>query len=891
MPTTLLATKLYIPSPGPQLVPRARLAGVIDAALRRGCRLALLAAPAGFGKTTAVATWVRSAGAPPTAWLALDEDDNQLDRFLTYLIAAVETVRPGAGQQAQALLHAGEAAPSARATLTELLNALTAVDDQLVLVLEDYHALTHDLIHEAVTFLLDRMPPQLHLIITSRADPPLPLARLRARQQLAELRAADLRFTPDEAADLLTHCYGLHLTPEVTTALTARTEGWAAGLQLAALALLEQDPAQRDARLADFTGSHRYVLDYLAEEVFGRQPELLQTFLLQTSVLKRMCGSLCSALTGQPDGQAVLEQLERANLFLVRLDDERTWYRYHHLFADFLSGRLVRAVGEDGCAQLHQQASAWFEQQGLVGEAIDHALAARDWDRVLRLLGMVATRQDFPDYQLDWRRWEALLPDDLLRRHPDLALGLAQSLVLIGQVETAERPLRLAEEGWQMLGDAAALGRPLSVRAAAGVLRGDHARAHRLAQQALGQLAPADDRYRKLATFALGASSAFRGELADAETALAQVLADTPSEATSVAEAGARATVPVTMYLRGRLHAAAEGFRDVIQRASASATQQQPAVLAFLGLIQYEWNDLAAAEQTLIQGVVAGQQTGRIRYWPVMYCALARLHAARGEWERADAQLAQARQFARLAGSSFLLREAEAWRVQLGLARGDLAPATEWLTTSGLGVDDAVSYERQAAYLALARSHLALERHSGAGDLPGVARLLDRLLRAAEVAGRIREVIEIRVLQAQVYAALCERDAAAQALIRALALAEPEGFVRTFVDAGPPLLELLAWPEVQRAAPAYTRRLAQAASLPSDRVPPASLPMAAPGILSGREVAILRLLAQGQSVQEIAAALIISIHTARTHVKNIYAKLEAHNRAQAIRRAHDLHLL
>jgi LuxR family transcriptional regulator, maltose regulon positive regulatory protein len=462
-PLHLLSTKYALPASRANMVPRPRLAELLDAAMSQGRKLILIAAPAGFGKTTLLVEWltartedrglraerVSSALSPQSsvlntrvAWLSLDDTDNQLAQFLAYLIAALETVRPGIGAEPWALLRTQVAHPPTQAILTMLVNALGDSPDRLVLALDDYHTITLQAIHEAVAFLLERMPPHMHIIMTTRADPPLPLAQLRVRGQLAEVRAADLRFTSDEAVYFFDHVHDVHLPTDALTTLETRTEGWVAGLQLAALSLLQQDAAQIPAFISEFTGSHAYVFDYLADEVFQRQPDAVRTFLMQTAILARLCGPLCAAVTGQEDAPMLLERLDQSNLFLIRLDSRRQWYRYHQLFRDFLCERLERAVGAAGCALLHRRASAWFEQEGLIGEAIDHALNAQAWEDAIRCLTPLTASERLYEYYLDWPRWLVALPDAVLQDVPDLCLRLAWILMFTGHVAPWISPRR-----------------------------------------------------------------------------------------------------------------------------------------------------------------------------------------------------------------------------------------------------------------------------------------------------------------------------------------------------------------------------------------------------------------------------------------------------------------
>ncbi|HLO31941.1 MAG TPA: hypothetical protein VK249_22520, partial [Anaerolineales bacterium] len=409
MPISILATKLFIPPPRAKIVLRPRLIERLNEGLSSGCKLTLISASAGFGKTTLVSEWVACCKRP-VAWLSLDEGDNDVTRFLTYLVSALQTIAPNIGAGVLGVLHASQPQPPLlESILTALINEIITTSDNFIFVLDDYHSIDSKPVDNALTFLLEHLPPQIHLVIATREDPPLPLARLRARGQLTELRALDLRFTPSEAAEFLNQLMGLNLSAEDITALETRTEGWIAGLQLAALSMQGQtDPA---SFIKSFTGSHHFILDYLVEEVLQRQPEHVRNFLLQTAILDRLSSLLCDAVTGQQDGKGMLEALERGNLFVIPLDDQRQWYRYHHLFAEVLQAHLQEAQ-PDRVSMLHLRASEWYEQNGLRSDAIRHALAAKDFEGAAGLIELSGlTIEDGSIQQAIWLGWAKALPD------------------------------------------------------------------------------------------------------------------------------------------------------------------------------------------------------------------------------------------------------------------------------------------------------------------------------------------------------------------------------------------------------------------------------------------------------------------------------------------------
>jgi LuxR family maltose regulon positive regulatory protein len=916
-PLHLLITKLTIPSLRPNLVPRPHLLAQLDAAIGQCQKLILLSAPAGFGKTTLLTAWLnqivdcrlqiadldqpnlQSATCnlqfPRVAWFALDDGDNHLGQFLAYLIAALETVYPGIGAEAWALLRAQVGHPPTHAILSSLVNALAATPVPIMLALDDYHTISLQVIHDALVFLLDHMPSGMHIIIASRADPPLPLARLRARGELIEVRAADLRFTTAEATHLFDRVPGLQLSPADVTTLASRTEGWVTGLQLAALAL-QQNAAPLESFVADFSGSHRYVFDYLAEEVFRRQPAAVQDFLTQTAILSRLCGPLCAAVTGQDDAQTLLEHLDQANLFLIRLDSHRQWYRYHHLFRDFLRARLDRAVGPAGRAPFHRRASAWFEQHGLIGEAVEHASSAQAWADVKRCITSVMESKRFYESFLDWPGWLAALPDAVLQADPDWCLRLARIAILTGHAEVAERPMSLAEAVWNADGNQPKVGEVLRSRAVAFYFRRDLPRAMQVAQQALAMLPAEAVESRAMPTYVLGMNDLALGHVASAIALLIAAHEALQHSSEMFYSLAAAQGLAQAFQLQGRLQYAAALHHDVIRRAGGATHQQVLGAYIYLGLFYYERNDLAAAEQVLREGLAAGERTGRGRYWPFAYSALTRVLWARGDAAQASAIVEQSLAAAQLLDSPPDIAETQAQQAWLWLAQGDLAAAERWLAMRALNADDTLPYERQAEHLMFARIRIAQElRAAGSADLNAVVRLLDRLCQAAEADERMLDRIAILTLMALTSMAQHDLSHALEMLSEALMLAEPEGYIRTFVDEGAAMHSLLLAQRVHLPAGAsgermrvYIDRLLAAFPLDLSAAPAASTPSA---LLSERERSVLQLIAGGRSVQEIATLLVISVHTVRTHLKRIYAKLEVHSRLQALKRARALQLL
>jgi LuxR family transcriptional regulator, maltose regulon positive regulatory protein len=908
----VLLTKLSVPSVRASLVPRPRLGGRIEEGTVR--KLTLVSAPAGFGKTTLLSVWASElSSGRSVAWLSLDAADNDPARFWRYFVTAVDQLQPGSGETALALLGSPQA-PPIEAVLTTLLNELADLEADAVLVLDDYHLIESRKIHEALAFFIEHLPARMHLILSTRADPPLPLSRLRARGEMAELRAADLHFTPGEAATFLHRVMGLELSAEEVAELETRTEGWIAGLQMAALAM--RDRADVPGFIEAFTGSHRHILDYLVEEVLDQQSEGTRTFLLETSVLGRMCGPLCDVVTGRPDGQAMLERLEHANLFVVPLDDERRWYRYHHLFADVLHARL-REAGVERPSELHRRASAWFELQDLAQEAIEHTLAAADWQRATRLLVQFVPPFVFRGQLHTAHAWLNALPDEVVRANPTLSVYYAGILMYTNQLEAAEICLQEAESGLRagVAPDEARLirGHAATIRAALARIPGDLALCVTLARRALDLLPEQEAVPLKLrATAMLNASRVFlvsgdvtRGNESLVESVIAPLRAPGGNQYSALAGMTNLARLRV---LQGRLHQARATYEETMQVVSESGKMQElvggPAYFFGMGDLYREWNDLDAARSHLEQGMKLVPGTLAVDADVILmgYLSMARLQQAIGENAGALAtleelaQLAQQRNFV----ASVLARVAAA-RTRVWLAQGDLIAAVRWAKTSGLSADGEPNYPREGEYLTLARVLIAQGREGPSGrPLDDALGLLDRLLEAAEDGGRMGSVIEVLVPRALALRKHGDPSEALAALQRALVLAEPEGYVRVFVDEGESMAALLSeLLNARRKGPRearhrilldYVRRLLAAFESPRPGAGPSAEPsLLAP--LTAREREVLGLIASGLSNREIAARLFVEVSTVKSYANSIFRKLGVQSRTQAAAEARALHLI
>lgn len=907
MVSPLLETKLYLPRPRRALVPRTRLRARLD----RGAEatLTLVCAPAGFGKTILLAEWLAAAPdeARPAAWLSLDQGDNQSASFWTYLIAALQTAVPGIGAGALALLESPQP-PRIDAVLAVLLNELGALPRDVVLVLDDYHAIEARAVQDGMAFLLDHLPPRLHLIIASRADPALPLTRLRARGELVELRAADLRFTPDEAAAFLNAAMGLDLAAADVAALEARTEGWVAGLQLAALSL--RGRADVAGFIRAFAGDDRYVLDYLVEEVLQRQPAAVRDFLLHTAILDRLSGPLCDAVTGLVGCGARLASLERGNFFVVPLDDRRHWYRYHHLFADVLRAHLLDEQ-PDRVPELHRRASAWHAQHGEPTEAIPHALAAGDFARAAELIERAASAMARNRQQTTVLGWLKALPGALIRRRPVLSVRYAHILLAGGELAGVEDHLRDAERwldptadgrarpeapatAMVVVDDAAFRRLPASIavaRAGQALALGDVADSVRHARRVL-DLAPDDDHLSRGGAAAfLGLAAWASGDLAAAHRTYAEGMAQLRRAGNitdAIAGAIALADIRIAQGCLGEARRTYERALELAAEHGAPAMRGTADMLVGLAALHREWGDLDAAAQYLRRAEEQGEHTGFPQHPYRRRVAAARLLEARGDPGGALALLDEAeRQYA---GDFYPeVRPVAALKAQVWLAQGRLADAEAWARERGLSAADELSYLREYEHLTLARVLLARAASDrGRRPLEEALGLLVRLLHAAEAGGRAGSVLAILVLQALAHQAHGDIAAALVSLARALALAEPEGYVRIFVDEGPPMASLLAATAKRGIAPDYARRLLAAFGLAEDSTP-ARQDAIEP--LSERELDVLRLLGSDLDGPAIARELMVSLNTMRTHTKSIFGKLGVHDRRAAVRRAEELALL
>jgi LuxR family maltose regulon positive regulatory protein len=877
MPLPLLTTKLYVPTSRADLVQRPHLIERLSGGLEQhggfARKLTLVSAPAGYGKTTLVTEWL-SSGEHPFTWLSLDGNDADPAQFLTYLVAALRGIDPAIGHAAQAMLRAPQL-PPLQALLTSLVNDIATTPQPFVLVLDDYHLVHATPIHQHLTFLLEHGPPRMHLVIVTREDPLLPLSRWRARGQMMEIRQADLRFTEGEAADLLQRMMRLELSSADVAALHQRTEGWVAGLQLAAISLRGRDDVQQ--LVQSFAGSHHYILDYLIEEVFQRQPADVQDFLLMTSVLDRFTAPLCNALTGRDDSHDVLLALEHGNLFTVPLDESRQWYRYHHLFADLLRQRLRRVRAPDLVARLHMEASLWYESGGLTGDAVHHALAAPDWERAATLIRNVGETMLKSGRVSPLLAWLQALPDEEIRARPQLCLTYGWALALTGRMDAAESCLEHAEQAAQ---DAPALlGEIIAVQAYIARGRGDDHRTIELSQRALSLLPQADAASRSVVALSLGVAHWTSGHLAAAEQALAEADHAAQQSGNAYARLTALGFLGTIQAARGKLHRAAELLGQAVRSGGGSPAVAYAHVI--YGALLLEWNDLEAAADHVQRGIALGQHGGNVEIQISAYRTLAQLKQAQGDASAALNALQQAHQLASERGVPPLMRARNAARhVQLALAQDDLAAATHWAEQATDGADACPFYPLLG--LVPARLLLAQNRKAAAAEQLAVQ------YEAAVHAGWQFGVLEVRALQAL---AAPTPAAALTFLADALRLAQPERHIRAFVDKGEPMAALLHEAASKGIARDYVAQLLAAfgAARQERGCPePPVQPLIEP--LSERELQVLRLVAAGLSNPEVADTLYISVNTVKTHLQRIYGKLGTSSRTAAATKAQELDL-
>lgn len=909
MSAPILATRLYIPPPRTGIVLRSRLNERLNEGLNR--KLTLISAPAGFGKTTLVSEWV-AGSERPVAWLSLDEADNELTRFLTYLVAALQTlalgksegIAAGIGAEALGALQSPQPPPT-ESILTSIINEITSIPDDFILVLDDYHVVDSKRIDDALAFLIERLPPQMHLVIATRQDPDLPLARYRAQSQLTEVRAADLRFTAAEAAEFLNQVMDLNLSADDVAALETRTEGWIVGLQLAALSMQGLDDTA--GFIHSFTGSHRFVLDYLLEEVLSKQPETIQNFLLCTSLFDRLCGSLCDAVLpdASASGQATLEYLERANLFVIPLDHERRWYRYHHLFADLLRNRLARTQ-PDLLLQLHRRASDWYASNDLPNKGVEHALAILDWSRAADIIERFTDQWPMRGEINTLLGWLESFPAQIRLDRTPLGLQYAWALFMSNQLDRAEQQLNLLMPHVQTT--PCLLGELFAIRVMIAAHRYDMPAVIELAQQALSLVPPEEASPRSRILISLGvAYDEIGGDFAAAGSAFREAFE--LGMASPAANAVGNAPLPLTAlaylaeieWLRGKLRDASRMYEQALELAEQWGGQPSIA----LCLVQwgkaglyYEWNDLDGAARAVQASIRTGELWKNPRLLVPFYGLSALVLQAQGQADDARAMIRRAEQITRDLPSSLpILGSLALHQIALWIAQNDFQAITQWEQHHDSDWQSQTGRVRDLLTIVLARAWIARYYRLHENSALSRARsLINPALERAQAKGLMFNVVCLLIIDALALYAQAETVSAMTMLKRALTFAEPENYVRSFLDVGKPMQEFLVWSLESQSLNephlrVYVSKLLShfGAASPGKPSQPTGDTHIEP--LTERELQVLQLIAQGLSNREIGERLFVALSTVKGHTQLIFGKLQVQRRTEAVARARELGLL
>ncbi|MDH5466069.1 MAG: LuxR C-terminal-related transcriptional regulator [Candidatus Aminicenantes bacterium] len=905
---SLVTTKLYVPRLRPYVVSRPRLLDKLDEVKDR--KLALVSAPAGFGKTTLLSDWINQSRIS-AAWLSLDSGDNDHVHFLVYMIAALQGLGKNIGQAAAMMLHTPQP-PPVETVLAALINDISTLPKDFVLVLDDYHVITAGLVHQAIQFLLEHLPQNMHLVIASRSDPPLPLGRLRSLNQLAELRVTDLCFTTDETSIFFNKKLNLGLSRGEIVMLESRIEGWIAGLQLAALSI--QDREDRSGFIRDFRGDNRYIFDYLMEEVLSRQPEDVQNFLLQTSILDRLSGSLCDAVTKQRNSQKMLNHLERADLFIFPLDDGRQWFRYHNLFADLLQHRLEQAQGKL-VAELHRRAGEWCVSNGLKDQAVNHALASGDAEWAARLIEEIAESIWDRGQQIKLLKWFEALPDEKINSSILLSVLHARTLNISGRLEAAEKILQHAEsrlksvkEGFAIdfspdsehtytLGKNEFQGRISVIRAFIAAYRGEMLRVMQHARQALVSLHEKDLMWRAVAATTLGFVHGWSGDgdLMSARYAFAEAEKVSEEAGNTYFYLFASSCHAGIDGLQGRLNQAEQAYQRLLKFAEEKGMLQTSlagSIYAAWGGIILERNDLEEGARLIEKGLRLA-----LLGHDVVVIASSRLHLARALAVKGDLAGAQRvieeieKSASEFAMPPWIQHAASAFKAEIWLASGNREAVSRWVQERNLGIDDELTNRRESEHIVLARFLLAQ------GKLDEAEHLLDRLIQSAEAGTRIVSLIWVILLKTLALDRKGKMDLALDELKKVLFLAEPGGFIISIVHESSRIAELLEKvleqaESVQKGKrPEFSRSYIKKLLLAFKSTAPPKTEGIPGEPLSERELEVLHFIAAGLTNQQIARKLFVSLNTIRSHTKNIHSKLNVHSRTQAVARAKELGIL
>ncbi len=877
----VLKTKLLIPSIRTNHVARPRLITKLNDNLEKS--LILISAPAGYGKTTLLAEWIATSKIP-LGWVSLDEYDNDLARFWAYSIAALENIQTNIGSNTRVLIKNSPFFPTTT-FLPTLINDISESSASFFLILDDYQFITNPVIHDTLGYMVDHLPSQMHLVIATRGDPPLPLPRLRSRYQVAEIREKDLRFTSEEVAQYLRNCIGLELPVEDIRALEARTEGWIVGLQTASLSIRGRE--EPSAFIQSFSGSNRYILDYLKEEVLYRQSEDIQKFLLETSILDSLCGNLCDAVTLQADSQGILERIEKANLFLIPLNEERQWYRYHHLLTDILR-TLLQQTQPKLLAELHIRASCWYEERGWLEKAIQHALAAKDFDYAAHLIERNAWTLLSGGEVITLLSWLQALPSDFKRNRPWLSIYIAWAMVMSGQnegVESLLEKIEFSEPASLSVGEKKDIsGNIAGIHAWMNLFSGKTSEAIERASLALQSLSEKSNSARVVVTMVLAVAYGLMGDFEKSCQAYYRVIEFAQLAANPYISVLAMCDIAIFRKIQGRLRSAYEIYKEA-RRILDKQTGVESPILANIdageGDVLREWNDFAGAERLIRSGIKYGVQRGRPDPLVRSYIALARLLQESEDLDGATDALQEAECLARQSVTTpFTKVILEKCLVSLWLAKNNLQAVSSWVTKYRPIPESSTDYTHEPEYIALARVFLVQKKTGEALNV------LSLLAKAAEAGGRNGSLIEILVLQALVFQASKNTGMALRTLEKALLLAEPEGYMRVFLDEGHPIYELLdaIYHQEGPSPKEYVGKLLAA-------FPDYQLESTLSEPITKREQEILGLIASGLTNQQIAEKLYLATGTVRAHTANIYRKLDVSSRTQAVARAKELNLL
>jgi len=916
-----LKTKLLAPPPGWLQVDRPYLMEMLDGCLQPACRLGLVCAPAGFGKTTLVRIWIsklKASGSgliPGVAWLSLDENDNDPVVFWSYVILALQTCLGKIGKQSLGLLQTNSSS-DVETNLAPLLNELSRINNPLILVLDDFHLIRSPVIHRSLSFLLDHCPPQFHLIVTSRTDPPFPLALMRGRGQLIEIRQKDLRFTTEDADTFLNMGMGLNLNSNEVDGLNQKTEGWIAGLQMAALSLREVassgDRKKMHDHIASFSGSNRYILDYLIDEILNQQPSEIQAFLMQTSILGRLCGPLCDALLIDADwgnfsgAQEVLEFLEKSNLFIVPLDDQRHWYRYHQLFADLLQKRLLQKH-PDLVPELHRRAIGWYEQNNGIPQAVEHAFQIKDYDKAASLVNQIAEKLWGSGEYVTLLNWLEKLPEEKRRNYPSLSVWQVSMLITSGKLQEAEHRVLEIEDYLRTLSldsdQSPLMGQFFSLQTYIASFHEDYPNVLKYARLALENMPREKDAAGRCGvSLVLSHAYLIQGNFEGAVQSLVDAIDAGRKSNRPHMVLTAMANLTITLYIKGDIRYASQVCQEGLRSAQQMGLEYSPmAANLFMGwgILLYEKGQLDEAETYIRRGLRLAQERNYIWATAWGYHGLIQLLLSRHEMDAVETALQEADKFLESHEiPEYHVCALSGLKARFWLRKGEIDRAGEHLQSRNIRVDGDIQYPHEAEFIILGEVFIAK------GDLGFASIVLERMLVWAEADNRTLWLIRILILQSLVQQARGEEKLSIQALKRAIELAEPDGCVQIFADMGEPMARLLEKMKESRSLPAFVNRLLKACSgspekaisgqVLSQQVKTKELPKPKDehiDPLSKRELEVIRLLAEGYSNKEIALKLHVSVRTVKYYTTGIYTKMNVSGRTHAAVKARELGLL